>query len=353
MFQQKSRILALDLLRGLASLGIVIFHVLGPYFYQLRSLYFLVDFFFVLSGFVLARAISIHSWEQMNHFIRQRAKRIFPMAICALVFAESLRLAPLLLQRSGSSNDFSSPSREFINFAIALLLLQVFSHSAQLLLFPLWSLSAEWITNIVGVFFGKIIGKWQMATCILIGITLLGSGLFTEWAVDPSGWVVNLGRCFLCFGTGQLIHKITRFNFRRNDSSIQPIVALLGVIAYYMVLNKYGTSALILAPLPFGYLVWVYGKGESRFGTGGMKNLSILSGQYSYGVYVWHIPALGVCDILLSKSGLEINYQFLVNILQLAGTLSLSIFFTYIVLRYVEKAPFAPNGLNSSRQERK
>lgn len=353
MFQHKSRILALDLLRGLASLGIVIFHVLGPYFNQLRSLYFLVDFFFVLSGFVLARAISIHSWEEMNHFIRQRAKRIFPMALCALVFAESLRLTPLLLQRSGSGEDFSNLSREFLNFAIALLLLQVFSHSAQLLLFPLWSLSAEWITNIVAVFCEKMIGQWQIIACILIGITLLGLGLFAEWTVDPSGWVVNLGRCFLCFGTGQLIHKITRFNFRRSDSGIQPIVALLGVIAYYMVLNKYGTSALILAPLPFGCLIWVYGKGESRFGAGGMKNLSILSGQYSYGVYVWHIPALGLCDILLSKSGIEVNYPFLVNILQLVGTLSLSIFFTYIVLKYVEKAPFAPNGLNSSRQERK
>ena len=353
MFQRKSRILALDLLRGLASFGIVVFHVLGPYYNQLRSLFFLVDFFFVLSGFVLAKAVSVQSWPQLVHFIQQRAKRIFPMAICALLFAESLRLAPLLLQRSGSGDDFSSSSNEFLNFAIALLLLQVFSHSAQLLLFPLWSLSAEWITNVAAVFFAKFIGKWQITTFLLIGVILLSSGLLAEWEDNPSGWVVNLGRCFLCFGTGQLIHKTMRFNVRRDNSSIQPVLAFLAVIAYYLVLNSYGTNALILAPFPFGYLLWVYGKGERGFGAGRMKSFSILSGQYSYGVYVWHIPALGVCDILLSKSRIEISHQFLVNVLQLAGTLALSIFFTYIVLKYVEKAPFAANGLNSSRQENK
>jgi peptidoglycan/LPS O-acetylase OafA/YrhL len=273
------------------------------------------------------------------------------MAICALLFAESIRLAPLLLQRSGSSDDFSSLSRELINFVVALLLLQVFSHSAQLLLFPLWSLSAEWITNIVAVFFVRILGKWQVIICILIGCILVGLGLVAEGAEDPSGWVINLGRCFLCFGAGQLIHKTMRFNVRSKNSNFHPILAFLSVFAYYLILNLVGTSALILAPLPFGYLIWVYGKGHRGFGTGRMKSISILAGQYSYGVYVWHIPALGVCDILLSKFGIVISRQFLVNIIQVAGTLFLSVFFTYIVLKYVEKAPFAAHGLNSPSQE--
>jgi len=49
----KHRFLLLDGMRGLAAIGIVIHHVGKTSYTALDGLYLLVDFFFVLSGFVL------------------------------------------------------------------------------------------------------------------------------------------------------------------------------------------------------------------------------------------------------------------------------------------------------------
>lgn len=347
----KSRILALDLFRGTAAFGIVIFHVIGPYYNQLRSLYFFVDFFFLLSGFVLARAVSIQTWGGVSQFITRRAKRIFPMSISALLVAESIRVAPLLFHRPGSRDDFSSYSQESLNFLIALLLLQVFSHSSQLLLFPLWSLSAEWITNISAALTCKILGKVQVNLFILVGFVMLSLGLFTEWADNSSGWMVGLGRCFLGFGAGQLIHRMNQNCVKESIFKIQPMLALTGVVSYYLLLNTFGTKALILAPLPFGYVLWVYGKSGRSLGAGRLDSLSRFSGRYSYGLYVWHIPALGICNIFLKATKIDFGQKVFLNVFELGVTLFLGILLSYLVLKYVEKAPFGSDGLNSSRQE--
>ena len=87
------RFLLLDGMRGVAALGVLAFHVTvsaSQDFQQLASLYLFVDFFFVLSGFVLWPSMP-HSGKQLGRasavFITKRIFRFWPLAVTSLLLA--------------------------------------------------------------------------------------------------------------------------------------------------------------------------------------------------------------------------------------------------------------------------
>jgi peptidoglycan/LPS O-acetylase OafA/YrhL len=199
----------LDFFRGIAALGIIVFHVLGPYYKWLQSLYVLVDFFFVLSGYVLANSMNVTSWNKVRNFIQKRARRIFPMVLSALLFSEMLRVTAVLMNDSDKTQSILLSGNRLINLLIAIALFQIFSFQSQLLLFPLWSLSAEWIVNIVGVVCRKIFGQIQTLMFISIGVTLFCTSTYLGLLVSESNWAISLGRCLMCFGVGQAIQQMS------------------------------------------------------------------------------------------------------------------------------------------------
>jgi peptidoglycan/LPS O-acetylase OafA/YrhL len=79
------RFVLLDFSRGLAAFSILVFH--HYQFKQFSSLYSSVDFFFVLSGFVLLPSIDrVTNYKAAFRFIRSRAVRLLPMSIATIFF---------------------------------------------------------------------------------------------------------------------------------------------------------------------------------------------------------------------------------------------------------------------------
>ncbi len=88
------RILSVEIGRGLAALAVVVFHANigsriagGPYISWLNMLEHGVDFFFVLSGFIIftAHADDIGKEGEVSFYVRKRLIRIFPL-LWAIVF---------------------------------------------------------------------------------------------------------------------------------------------------------------------------------------------------------------------------------------------------------------------------
>src|ERR1041385_8149717 len=98
---QASRFEALDLLRGLAALAVVAFHV--PHIPGTLSLaprgYLAVDLFFALSGFVLAYAYGaeLARGGNIRRFMVQRLIRLYPLYLIALLAGALLALNALVL----------------------------------------------------------------------------------------------------------------------------------------------------------------------------------------------------------------------------------------------------------------
>lgn len=86
-FQIKPHYLLLDALRGVAALLVMWYHVFeafatSPFDQRFNHGYLAVDFFFVLSGFVIGYAYD-DRWEKMGttHFFKRRLIRLHPMVV--------------------------------------------------------------------------------------------------------------------------------------------------------------------------------------------------------------------------------------------------------------------------------
>jgi len=92
----QSRYGTLDALRGIAALGVVVFHLgqmeLAPE--VLPHGYLAVDFFFVLSGFIVAHAYekALRGPLTFWSFALRRAIRLYPLAVLGVVFGTALLL---------------------------------------------------------------------------------------------------------------------------------------------------------------------------------------------------------------------------------------------------------------------
>lgn len=98
--REKKHFVGLDGLRGVAALMVLCVHLVEPYYLHatmdqpLYHAYLAVDFFYVLSGFVIAYAYD-DRWQGANpltvkEFLRRRIIRLQPMAVLGTVIGASL-----------------------------------------------------------------------------------------------------------------------------------------------------------------------------------------------------------------------------------------------------------------------
>ncbi len=290
------RFVVLDGLRGLAAIGVVAFHVArdGSPVWVLDPLYLLVDFFFVLSGFVLLpslpRTFSNFGRESFT-FALKRIVRLWPMVLAVTTFsALSYKFMVWDTHRQGNGFDYDL-ARTAHNYFAALLLLQIWVPKALLLVTPLWSLSAEWFANLVYIPLAPIKRKLGIVAGILAGYYLFRQGLNhdTKWIefVGPIRGQEALGRAMVGFGFGLLMRMIADRTSRWITNPLWLFVSLALTWWLYNQHSDHGYATIYFAAPIFALLVLqasqitvsperVLGKFLLKLGT------------WSYGVYAFH-----------------------------------------------------------------
>ena len=244
----KPRYEILDGLRGVASVIVVLFHLLetysaGPAYQVINHGYLAVDFFFVLSGFVIGYAYD-DRWNRMTTwgFFKRRLVRLHPMVLMgtvlgacfyffaqgdgfplighvpgwkvALAFLMGLLMIPcgprMDIRGWGETNSFNGPN---------------------------WSLTWEYVGNILYAFFFRRLSKALLALfvaaaafCTLdLCLNWNVFGLLTEgrnaqiytviggWSLTSEQVYIGLTRLFYPFLCGLLISRIGHFVKVRGD----------------------------------------------------------------------------------------------------------------------------------------
>ncbi len=353
------RFLLLDGMRGVAALGVLAFHVTVSAtsdFQQLASFYLFVDFFFVLSGFVLWPSMPHHG-KQLGRasgvFILKRVFRFWPLAVTSLIVA----LIAIEWERNSlvAQDNFNTPYGSLAGLpmddrvhilVIAFLLLQVLLSAAIAINVPLWSLSAEWIANVIYAPLTAV--KWGLGiiAAIAAGYFMLWIGLTYDASfVESSGPIRGfeaVGRAFLGFGMGLLLRKyldqLSRFrNWWMLIISVALVVSLFFIEdAWHW--NSYRYAITYFAAPIFALLILQLTKFDVTPGTRKAKVLTFM-GVYSFGVYVFHQPLIQWSNIVLgTPSGIYPSskwiYFFLV---QSVCVTIVSIFLTYEARILVER----------------
>lgn len=282
-----TRLIGLDALRGIAALCVVLFHVrtIFPSTTELSPrAYLAVDFFFVLSGFVMARVYEPKLAKGMGgeRFLKIRYMRLWPtIAFGCLLFI------PFVLEAAGGLNATFAKV-----FVVNMLLLPALGEKEFFPLnLPAWSIFFELLANLAHGFV-----LWRLGTRGLIALAalcLIGLG----WQVQAFG-NLNLGA-----GAGEFLAGVLRVGF-----SYTLGIVLWRVWGERRVRVVAGFAALIAMPilfaLPLGDQIppWAFDLGFVAIASpliliGGLTIRSggqsaALVGELSFPLYATHFPML-------------------------------------------------------------
>lgn len=297
-----NHLLMLDALRGVAALSVVISHRRAWFGDDMMPHAFLaVDFFFVLSGFVIDRAYAERLRQGMSgsDFIVRRVIRLYPLVFISLLLAVLVEIARAKVE-GGSFGGVVGPA------AAHLAMLPSFGGREPYPLNPpLWSLFFEMFANIIFLFAAPYLTRRALGYVVLATgtalITLclwtgsLGHGLLTD---HFSGGYLRVSFPFFM---GCYVHRLYKDGvvprLRIGNSSVILLLLLFSVpVGAWSV-----PYSLICISVIFPCLVL----SAARFHT--QTALARISGELSYPLYVLHIPLLFLLAGALRLSGISDN----------------------------------------------
>lgn len=289
-------------LRGIAAMGVVAYH----WFHELPNGYLAVDFFYVLSGFVIAHAYEhrLQNGLSLRGFLAIRLIRLYPLYFIGT--AASIFIVAASFAAKGAI--ISAESRAFQSIPFAILMLPA-PGTTELypLNYPAWSLFYELIANIVYAASFRI---WTTAR-ILALVAVCGVGLIAhQIAVGslygdggfswPSFWL-GFMRVFFSFPAGVLIYRL-----RMTNSYAAPRVPSLAIAA--LLLAALATSrpefASVAVFLVFPLLVFLSAESEPP---ARLLPLFATLGSASYAIYILHEPIHRIVSAVLTKLGMTIG----------------------------------------------
>lgn len=322
--KSESRYRALDGLRGVAALMVAVFHFGALWhlagFPLIANAYLFVDFFFVLSGFVIAHAYGrrLGSALEVAQFATRRLGRVYPLHIAALAALVALEAIKLVGTRAGVLHPlfepFSAdsamagntlPHQLLLTHALGFLDRLTWNH-------PSWSISAEFWTYLVFAALMVGITRERMRTIAFTGLAVLSLGLVAANSTDGMNVTYDLGfwRCLAGFMTGVLTFELVgRFLDRAPTGRARLLptfhagvaeCTMAGIALLFVLLAGHSFVSL-LAPLVFAPLVAILafssGPVSQVLLTRPLQNL----GAWSYSIYMVHVPILTVLLPLVAR----------------------------------------------------
>lgn len=327
----KPRYEILDGLRGVAAMLVLFFHCFETYdpifgTTHINHGYLAVDFFFMLSGFVIGYAYD-DRWDRMTTwgFFKRRLIRLHPMVVAgtligaALFFFGSSRMFSLI--------DHVEPWKFFLCLAMALMMIPAgpgldIRGWAETNSFngPNWSLTYEYVGNLLYALLLRHLSKPALAVSVLASafITLdltLGWDVFNffadpkynvigGWALAPDHIYTGMGRLLYPFLCGLLMSRMLACRSTATCPSGSPLgirggfwwasLLLTVVLAFPQVGGRPGPAdgvyqmLAIIFVFPVIVLMGAGSKTTDRKSTEWCEFL----GNLSYPLYIVHFPLI-------------------------------------------------------------
>lgn len=321
----KPRYEILDGLRGVAALLVVAYHLLETYFHggpgqPVNHGYLAVDFFFVLSGFVIGYSYD-DRWGRMSvwSFAKRRFIRLHPMVILG-----SLIGAALFYFSSGTTFPMVDETPWYMVLLVMLWAFTMIPIPVSMdirgwaetnpLNGPAWSLQWEYLANILYAVLFRRFSKTALAACVAVfaamtvilcfNIDIFGflavrtSMTYTVvggWSLTPDQLQIGLTRLLYPFFCGLLISRTGRKIKVKGGFWWCALILAVLLGMPWMGLDTEGggrwTNGLYeaLCILVFFPLIVMTGAGSSMKG-GKPGAVSKFLGDISYPIYITHFP---------------------------------------------------------------
>jgi peptidoglycan/LPS O-acetylase OafA/YrhL len=300
------RLYLLDVLRGLASLSVVIWHyqhfyyvgpgtsapnfdrTAQPLYFLFAPLYehggFAVQLFFALSGFIFfhqyaepIRRGSVSAYE----FTVLRMSRLYPLHFVTLIFVA----VGQAIAYATTSQFVVYPCNDAAHFVANLFLVsqwvlvsqQCWSFNA-----PIWSVSVELFLYICFFLFAlRLPARWSAQ--FLLTLAIIATGI----AINVAGLFHLLGEPIFCFFAGGLAYLLWS-RMQWHTSFLQRATASLLALAALVAVRLVGLSSILVGAVVFPALILALALWQSTEREAGKR--ARLIGDITYSTYLLHFP---------------------------------------------------------------
>jgi peptidoglycan/LPS O-acetylase OafA/YrhL len=343
----------LDGLRGVAAIMVVAFHLFEAHaasrFEQIINHgYLAVDFFFVLSGFVIGYAYD-DRWNSMSatDFFKRRLVRLHPMIIVAMIIG-----AVMFYAQSSPIFPKIQDTPVWLMLVVMVIGMTLIPVGAALdirgwgemhpLNGPGWSLFYEYVANILYGLFVRKFSNTVLAACVFIAgcvlvhycVTGPNGDVIGGWSVEPAQVRIGLTRLVYPFFAGLLLSRVVTVGRIQHAFLIGSFV-IIAALAWPRLggpvdLWRNGLYEAFCIVLVFPLVVYIGASGEvdTRIGN---KVCGFL-GAISYPIYIIHYPFVYTYTAWVAKTKTPLAMALPLTI----GTLLVCITVAYICLTFYD-----------------
>ena len=352
----KNKLLALESLRGIAALLVALFHYPSSSFLYFDKGFYAVNFFFILSGFVISYNYEdkIKDFKDIINFQIKRFLRLYPIHLFVLLIILAIQVLKFLVIEFSILPFGSEAFGErytFEDFVSNLFLLHsIFNFSYWLSWNPAsWSISTEFYTYL---FFILIFFLFQRYKFLIIFILiLLTSPFFIEnynyFALPNKFSYINgvFFQCLFNFGNGCICYYLFSKIKREFKDLFVLLFLILCICIYYFSSDFFLKYNFII----FSLIVLIFSKLSSKSLAHRIFNIKplVFLGTISYSLYMIHEQVIYILVqilrfifkiefILDGSTAVHTTspiYDTLITILYLF----ISIIISYFMYKFIEK----------------
>lgn len=350
----KKHLLILDALRGIAAIIVITMHTFelfceGDYHKLfINHGYLAVDFFFMLSGYVMAHAYD-DRWDRMTmgDFFKRRLIRLHPLILLGMSF--------------GALLFFFQESPVFPNVANAtvgqLILTLLIGYTLMPLppsmdirgwneMHPLngpgWSLFFEYLANLLHAFILRKLPNWALSLLVLlaaaalyyVAITSKAGDLIGGWSLEPAQLKIGFTRLLFPYMAGMLLRRAVKL--ASGKPTFLPAAFLLILVLAAPRVGGYdnvwvnGLYEALVISIVFPIIIYVGAIGDVRSAIG--QKVCGFLGDISYPLYITHFPFICVFYAWVSREKVTIARGAPVGILLIIGSIAVA----YAALKFYD-----------------
>lgn len=305
MPQQTNYINSLTPLRGIAALMVAVLHFSDEWLPNLKIAehtmliqkgYLWVDFFFVLSGFIISHVYAGYfrgafGFKTYAGFMFARFSKIYPIHLIVLFGFILMEVAKIGIASIGQIELFTQAftgNKPPIGILTSVLMLHSMGvHDMPVWNLPAWSMSVEWYTYVtfplLAILFLKPGRFWVIFSLIVCVVLVFWFASFRGMlnVIEDFGYI----RCLLEFSLGMVIFRIYEFEIFRSFLSY----GVVFVAAFFCVLLIMHFDAFDAYVVPlFGIIILSAAWNKGRLEKSLNVRFLVFLGEISYSLYMSH-----------------------------------------------------------------
>jgi peptidoglycan/LPS O-acetylase OafA/YrhL len=350
----------LDGLRGVAAVMVVMFHILetfsdGDHTKQIINHgYMAVDFFFLLSGFVIGYAYD-DRWGKMRlgNFFKRRLIRLHPMIIVGMLIGA----ITFYYQASSFWPQISSVpvGKLLLVMGIGFTLVPVPVsldirgwQEMHPLNGPAWSLFFEYIANILYALFVRKFSNRLLALLVFVAgaalihlaVTSPNGDIIGGWSLEPAQFRIGLTRLLYPFFAGLLLSRVVKLT-QVKHAFLWCSLLLVGVLAIPRIgghdqLWMNGLYDSLCVVFVFPIIVYLGASGEVK--DGASAKLCKFLGDISYPLYIIHYPFIYLFMAWTANNKITVTTGVPVTLVFVAvGLLVFTVALAYACLKWYDE----------------